>query len=685
MSSRRTLAGAFCGYVLVVLAATWPLALRLFTHLPGPRSGDTGVYAWNLWVFRHEVVDLGRWPFSTSSILSLAPPTDLSLHNYTLVANVLALPLLPWVGLVGTYNLILLLFLVLDGWCLFLLARRVTGRPLESWVAGAMFAVSPALIARTTAHLSLVGAFSLPLVALATIRLLGTWRARDAVAAGTAVALAAGCDAYYGVYAVLLAIGLAVGSRARIAWERREAPWPWGAARRVVAWALALVLAGVAAIAAGGGVRVSLLGVRIVAETLYTPVLLATALAALLGLLVWRPRPLGLDHGPLQAGRAARLVGAAVVTTAVLLSPVLTAAARRTVAGDLDLPPTYWRSSPPGVDLLAFVMPNPNHPWFGAPFRAWLARDRADGFPEYAAAVPLTALAVIAFAVWRRPGAVPRPWPALTIAFALLALGPFIHVGGTNTFVPGPWALVRYVPVVGLARSPARFAIVVAMLVSVVFAFALAALRDRGPRRRLVTALVLLGAGVELLPSPRPLLAASVPAIYYRIASDPDPRIRVLELPTGVRDGASSIGNFSARTQFFQTVHGKRLIGGYLSRVPRRQKRALSSLPVLSALMALSEGRPLTPEAEYDAWRARHRFLARARVGYVVIDTSRAPRALRDFAIQLLDLEPIAADMGFELYRPRRLALGPRDPPFRGFMLRADPRLLPLRGAPRTP
>lgn len=662
MASRRTLAGAFCAYILVAVAATWPLAVNLFTHLPGPVTGDTGVYAWNLWVFRREVVDLGRSPLSTSAILSLSPPADLSLHNYTLAANILALPLLPSVGLAGTYNLILLLFLVLDGWCLFLLARHVTGRPFESWVAGAMFAASPVLIARTTAHLSLVGAFPLPLAALAALRLLRAGRPRDAVATGAAVALAAACDAYYGVYAVLLVAGLAIAHQVRVAWVRDDAPRV--AARRAVAAMLVLVLAVIVAIAAGGGLRVDVLGVNVVAETLYTPVLIGALLAALLGLLYWRPHPIVLERA-LPLPRTARLLGAAAVTATVLLSPVLSATAGRAAAGELDLPPTYWRSSPPGVDLLAFAMPNPNHPWFGSPFRAWLARDRADGFPEYVAAVPLTALAVIALALWRRPGAVPRPWLALAVAFALLALGPFIHVAGTNTFIPGPWAVLRYVPVVGLARSPARFAVVVTMLASVAFAFAFAALRDRVPRRRLATALALLLAGVELLPSPRPLWAATVPAIYYRIAADPDPRVRVLELPTGVRDGASSVGNFSARTQYFQAMHGKRLIGGYLSRVPRRQKRALSSLPVLSALVALSEGRPLTPEAEYDAWRARHRFLARARVGYVVIDTHRASRELRDFAIELLDLELIATDMGFELYRPRRRALAPLNPPFR--------------------
>ena len=41
----------------------------------------------------------------------------------------------------------------------------------------------------------------------------------------------------------------------------------------------------------------------------------------------------------------------------------------------------------------------------------------------------------------------------------------------------------------------------------------------------------------------------------------------VLELPFGVRDGTSSHGNFTARSQFFQTYHHKPLIGGYLSRV----------------------------------------------------------------------------------------------------------------------
>ncbi len=68
----------------------------------------------------------------------------------------------------------------------------------------------------------------------------------------------------------------------------------------------------------------------------------------------------------------------------------------------------------------------------------------------------------------------PVPLPVIfPITFALLALGPFIQVAGLNTHIPTPWALLRYVPIVGLARSPSRFAVIVIMGVSTLFALAL--------------------------------------------------------------------------------------------------------------------------------------------------------------------------------------------------------------------
>ena len=82
----------------------WPLPLRLADALLGLPNGDAGVYVWNLWVFRHEIVANHHLPFLTSEILALSPSVPLALHNYTTFANILAFPLIPLLGVVKTFN-----------------------------------------------------------------------------------------------------------------------------------------------------------------------------------------------------------------------------------------------------------------------------------------------------------------------------------------------------------------------------------------------------------------------------------------------------------------------------------------------------------------------------------------------------------------------------------------------------
>src|SRR6187455_2090356 len=149
------------GFLLIAIVATWPLVRHLDDAFTAPPSGDAGV-------FRHELQQ-GRLPFYTSSILSGTPdaaPANLSLHNYTTVANVLAWPLIPLVGLVAAFNLIFLFNIALSGYAAYLLARDLTARDAESWIAGAAFALSPVLIARGVGHFSLVAAAPLPIFAM---------------------------------------------------------------------------------------------------------------------------------------------------------------------------------------------------------------------------------------------------------------------------------------------------------------------------------------------------------------------------------------------------------------------------------------------------------------------------------------------------------------------------------------
>ena len=209
----------------------------------------------------------------------------------------------------------------------------------------------------------------------------------------------------------------------------------------------------------------------------------------------------------------------------------------------------------------------------------------------------------------------------LTIGFAALALGPFVLVGGVNTYVPGPWALLRYVPVIGLARMPTRFAIVAALGLALLLAGALVAIGTRWPARRKAISMVV---GVllifELCPAPSTLYSAEISPIFDIVAADPRP-VRILNLPFGVRDGVMSAGNFSARSQFNQTRHGKRLIGGYLSRISnKRLAQMRADNPTLGRLITISEGRTLSPEDEAALIERGPIFVGKALLGYVVID-----------------------------------------------------------------
>src|SRR5262245_39491509 len=203
LSGWRVHAVVLAAYALLSLALSWPLPLHLSTHLTGDPSGDTGVYVWNLWLFRHELLQ-GRDPFYTSAIFAPTGRANLSLHNYTVFVNLLSLPLQSWLGLIETFNVLYLVLGVLNAYAMFLLARRLSGSVAAAWLAGVLFAFSPFLTARGTAHFSLVAAAPLPIFLLLLLEVEQAPRLRHGLGLGLTLAWALYCDPYYAVFCVLL-------------------------------------------------------------------------------------------------------------------------------------------------------------------------------------------------------------------------------------------------------------------------------------------------------------------------------------------------------------------------------------------------------------------------------------------------------------------------------------------------
>ena len=577
--SVATSVGAFVSYAATALIFHWPLPARLGSALTGAVEGDTGAYVWNLWVFRHEIVAHRRFPLFTHEILALAPPVDLSLHNYTLFANTLAFPLLPFLGVTVTFNVVFLAISALTAWTMYLLARRVVGPSPEAWLAGLLFGFSPVLVARSAEHFSLAAAAPLPIFVLCLMRLEEKPTTLNALAAGATIAWAATCDPYFAVYCLLIA---ACYGAVRIVRIRRGTPPSASNARlgRPLDLAIAatfLVVVGLALFMNLTGVtEVRPFGLRI-ELSMHAPVVVLMVLV--IARVVLRTRPVLEIRWPMPPADCLRLAGVAVVAATVLLSPVLYTLSIRLADGGSLHAPIYWRSGPKGIDLIALFMPNPGNKLFGAPARAWLTGQN-NGYTDNVAALTIVATLLVAFAVWRYRFRPPPLWTAMALFFGLLTLGPFIFIGGVNTFVVGPWALLRYVPLVSAARMPGRFAIVLMMAFAVIFALALRHVRERwGDRRGLALAVVAALLAFELAPLPRQLYAASVPEIFRTIASDPRD-VRVLDIPLGFVDGEGGEGRNDASSQYYQTFHQKQIIGGRMSRISMRQRERQRMFPV---------------------------------------------------------------------------------------------------------
>jgi hypothetical protein len=644
MRSWRLHAGVVLAYVAVAIAFTWPLAANLDTRLTGGTGGDTGVYVWNQWVFRHELRDNRSFPYFTDTLFGAEPPANLSLHNYTRFQNLIAAPLISMVGVVAAFNVVYLLMTVLTAYATFLLARHVTRSAAESWIAGLLFAWSPLLVTRGMGHFSLVAAAPLAIFLLLLMRADGHERMRDAVMLGVAMAWAASTDVYYAIYCLLIGAIFVV---ARVVTIESS---PHAGHARAARWGLDVLLLCigglVATMAASGGWELTFLGRPLRMRSLYTPVLILTVLAGVRA--AWHFRASFVPVTRADVWRCAHLVTAAGLVGAAAMSPVIYAAALRLSGGDFNTPSIFWRSSPPGVDALALLLPNPNQPLVPAAIASWLT-SRPNGYLENVASVPLTLMAVLLIA-WRMGWRPSRWWFGLAALFGCLALGPFVHIAGVNTYVPGPWAFLRYVPLIGLAHTPARFSVVLMLALAVITATALTWITRRYPARRRP---ILLAVGAvlmfELLPAPLTLHSAEVPSLYRHVAAGPRDS-KLLELPFGIRDGTSSVGNFTARTQFYQTAHEKTIMGGYLSRVSSRRVADLRADPVRNALAILSENRRLTHRQETDLLAHGLDFVRAWNIRYVVIDRAAVSDVLSGMAIKAFRLDHVETNGALSLY-----------------------------------
>jgi hypothetical protein len=242
----------------------------------------------------------------------------------------------------------------------------------------------------------------------------------------------------------------------------------------------------------------------------------------------------------------------------------------------------------------------------------------------------------------------------VALACLCLTFGPVAH----GTRIPLPFAALQRAPGFGQFRAPYRFQIPAALGMALALAAALTALlrrleereaHSRTAGRRLLGAALLLilgDAGAHRAVRGFATHEIADEPIYHRIAATAGDFL-VLEVPFGVRSGTDVVGR-GDDLMLYQTVHAKRMLNGYLTRIPLA---ALDYYRRSPALLFLGN----EPYALADLAADFESKLADLNVGFIVVHPDILEpdrlRAVLAFLRERRDLVPVATGTALFAFR----------------------------------
>ncbi len=545
-------------YALLTVLLTYPLVMQMGDHVPGTAtwSMDEYGYVWNNWWFKYALFDRGTNPFYTN-YLFYPLGTSLVLYAYTLLHVMLALPLQFAFGLIPAVNTTVLFSFVVAAFGMYLFVFYLLRVSLRHW---------------SREHGERLGeAASNP-----------TLHTLAAFVAGLAFAFTSNRFVY-----------LSLGHYNIIASE-------WLPFYLLFFFKTLLEPRWKNALLAG----------LFAAFALYTETtdgVLITLLSLVILLFEWRL---------LTRATLTRLVTLGTTAT-VLFAPLLLPTLNEIFASGYSLP-GWGHSEKLLVDLNGFFTPTSLNPFT----RNWeneldLVRRGVSRFSDINTFVVGYVTALLALIGFGRFARRTKLWLAVILIFAILTLGPLLHINGIAEFdldgltttVPMPFLLLHYIPLVKENRVPNRYSILVTIGLAVLIAYAVwyvlsitysrLQTKQHTTRNILLSAVCLLLSALLLLEHlalPLPLTDARAPEVYARISREPGD-FTVLSLPLGWRNSFGQTGAEDTRTQYYQAISDKFLLTGQIQRNPPFLFNYFERAPILSSLIALETYKDVSAEA----------------------------------------------------------------------------------------
>jgi len=216
-----------------------------------------------------------------------------------------------------------------------------------------------------------------------------------------------------------------------------------------------------------------------------------------------------------------------------------------------------------------------------------------------------------------------KGWLIALVCFFVLCMGPLLQVAGRVLPLPMPYALMHYIPLLNQMRAPYRFASLTSLCVAVLVGMAFDDLLKQQDKRLPVSktrylffsiaSLLLFVESLSWWWKLKPI-EVRVPAFFQKMESGD---FTLLEIPLGRWGGITSIGIPLAESVLYQCFHGKRLIGGHVSRGHVSKVRGLLKERFFATLLSLQENKGLkgTKVSSEEAMKT----LRRLNIRYIVV------------------------------------------------------------------
>jgi hypothetical protein len=272
-------------------------------------------------------------------------------------------------------------------------------------------------------------------------------------------------------------------------------------------------------------------------------------------------------------------IGLSLVVASLLIAPSIYPLAKEFLSGE-----RYMELNVSGAfsaDLVAFITIGKHHPLLGSLVEPLYQRFRTHG-SEDVAYLGVTALFLSLLSLFIKDKREVLFWFAVATVFLLLSCGPHPQIMGTiYESISLPHYYLERIPGIAIMRAPIRFmamtSLAFAVLAGMGAAFLLAKCKNQGRKALFIFVLLCSAALFESrIGRVFPVSAAVPPSFYNWLKEDPGD-YAVLEVPLPHLVHSCPL--------YYQTIHEKKLVGGYVSRTPPSAKKFLQSIPLTRHLV----------------------------------------------------------------------------------------------------